>query len=435
MTNIIKPQPVVVRTPLDEVGSLLNVDRIPGEELKDYAERLYSTYVKRSSSTYEGLLNGINRALGVTEKPIMEVNYRSIMQGSLHDANTTVTINSFQDLLSYTGVVDGTIVIATGSVFKDSSANWSPNRLKGFKLTIGTQEFEILSNSSNEAVIDGVMSGLIGENFSIQLDLADNSLTGLALRVDGHIYKIAENTNNTIYINSGNLLNTVDKDYIITAFNPKVEVTASKMYLYKEYINENNFQLDLEIDLRKDFKYHKGIVAEINKSYYFEAVDLTAHKDRYLSISLRKQSSEHIVTREIVPAARYFRLQNANIKEGSVSFSESSIFLREVNQDAVPQAKGNYWIEYQSGAVLVNTLPSGTKTASYIWNEFPYKVTYSPAIVNGMADEEVKDYLFSQVEMRLYENPKERFVPSHPTSDMLEYIAELLQVKPQTWGV
>ncbi len=71
---------------------------------------------------------------------------------------------------------------------------------------------------------------------------------------------------------------------------------------------------------------------------------------------------------------------------------------------------------------------------SYTWNEFPFRIVSSPAVVNAMADEEVKDFLFSQVEMRLFDNDKEKFIPSHPTGDMLEYIAELLRVKPQTWG-
>jgi hypothetical protein len=51
-----------------------------------------------------------------------------------------------------------------------------------------------------------------------------------------------------------------------------------------------------------------------------------------------------------------------------------------------------------------------------------------------MADKEVEDYLFSQIEVRVYENSKKRFVPSQPTTNMLEYIGELLEVKPQAWG-
>lgn len=434
MTKIFKPEATVVRTPLDEIGSLLNVDRIPGEELKDYAERLYGTYVKRSSSTYEGLLNGINRAIGLTEQEIAEIRYRSIMTGTIDGSIVLVTQNSIQDTLSYSGTVNGSTITAVGTKFTNTGAQWIPNRLKGMTLTIGANTYEILSNTSTQAKVDGDMSNLVGQSFTIALNLEENILNGLALRVNGQIYKITANTSNKLFIDNGNLLKLENKEYVVTAYNPKIEVTASKLYLYKEYTNESNFQLEKQIDIRRDFKFHTGIVDEINKLYYFEADNLMGYKDRILSTSLRKQSSEHAVSREIVPAAKFFRLKNTDLKEGSVAFSESSVFLRETNEEQVSQAPGNYHIEHRSGSVLVNTMPSGNKTVSYIWNEFPYRLISSPAVVNAMADEEVKDFLFSQVEMRLYDNEKNKFVPSQPTGDMLEYIAELLRVKPQTWG-
>lgn len=434
MTKIFKPEATIVRTPLDEIGSLLNVDRIPAEDLKDYAERLYSTYVRRSSSTYDGLLNGINRALGLSEEEVIEVRYRAIMQGAIDGTSVVATINSLEDTLTYAGTVDGINVIAVGGTFVDSLATWTPDRLKGMTLIIGSDTFEILSNTATQARVDGDLTNYVGQPYSIALALEDNILNGLALRVDGRIYKIASNTANKLYINSGDLTKIVDKNYEITAYNPKVEVSASKLYLYKEYINEDNFQLEAQIDLRDDFKFHTGIVSRLNTLYYFEADNLMEYKDRILNVSFRKQSSEHIISREIVPAAKFFRLKNPNLKEGSVAFSESSVFLREVDEDQVSQAAGNYTVEHRSGSVLVNTMPSGTKTVSYIWNEFPYRLVSSPAVVNAMVDEEVKDFLFSQVEMRLYDNEKNKTVPSQPTGDMLEYIAELLRVKPQTWG-
>lgn len=434
MSKTFKPETTIIRTPLDEVGSLINVDRIPGEELKDYAERLYDTYVKRSSSTYEGLINGINRAIGLTEQEIIEVRYRALLQGIADGVEVIVTQNSIQDTLTYSGTVDGVSVVAVGSKFTDSNATWTSERLRGMKLTIGSESFEILSNTDTELTVKGTMSNLVGEPYTIALDLEENKLSGLALRIDNRIYKIVANTANQLYIESGNLLQLANKNYTVTAYNPKVEVTASKLYLYKEYVNESNFQLERQIDLRRDYKYHTKLVEAINNCYYFEATNLLAYRDRVLNVSLRKQSSEHIEPREIVPAAKFFRLKNPNVKEGSVSFSESSVFLREVAEDQVSQIKGNYYVELEGGSVLVNTMPSGNKTVSYTWNEFPFKLVSSPAVVNAMADQEVKDFLFSQVEMRLYDNDKEKFIPSHPTGDMLEYIAELLRVKPQTWG-
>jgi hypothetical protein len=432
--NKYTPESITVRTPLDEIGSLLNVNRIPGEELRTYAERIYSTYVKRSSSTYQGLLNGINRALGVEEKDCIEVRVRSLFQGTLEDSDISYGVNYIEDNYYETGTVDGASVIAVGSKFSVANAGWVPERLRGLSLKINGESYEILSNTEDEAVVDGVLSNLVGQSYEIEIDLEVNLLTGLALRIDGKLLKIAENTNKRIYIGTSSLVELREKDFRITAYNPKVEVSASKIYLYKEYSNSSNFQLEKQVDLRRDAKYHSGLVEIMKSCYYFEIEDPLELSDRVLSLSLKKQSSEVQVTREIVPAANYFKLKEENLKEGSVIFAEASSFLNEVDKQDVFANKGNYYVEYETGSVLVNKIPSGSQTVSYIANQFPYFIKASPAIVNGMADEEIKDFLFSQVEMRVYPNAKEQFISSQPTSDMVEYIAELIAVKPQSWG-
>ena len=428
------PESIIVRTPLDEIGSLLNVNRIPGEELRTYAERIYSTYVKRSNSTYQGLLNGINRALGIEEVDCIDVSIRSLLQGDLEDSDISYGTNYIEDNYYETGTVDGSSVIAVGTKFSVASAAWTPERLRGLSLKIDGQSYEILSNTGNEATVRGVLSNLVGQTYEIELDLSPNILTGLALRIDGKLLKIAENTAKRIYIGTQSLVSLREYSFRITAYNPKIEVSASKIYLYKEYYNSSNFQLEKQVDLRKDAKYHSGLVEIMKECYYFEVEDLLTISNRILSMSLKKQSSEIQVTRETVPAANYFKLQNSNIKEGSVVFAEASTFLNEVDKIEVQDKKGNYYVEYETGNVLVKKMPSGSQTVSYIANDFPYSIKSSPAIVNAMADDEIKDFLFSQIEMREYSNPKEQFISSQPTSDMVEYIAELIAVKPQSWG-
>ena len=125
------PESIIVRTPLDEIGSLLNVNRIPGEELRTYAERIYSTYVKRSNSTYQGLLNGINRALGIEEVDCIDVSIRSLLQCDLEDSDISYGTNYIEDNYYETGTVDGSSVIAVGTKFSVASAAWTPERLRG----------------------------------------------------------------------------------------------------------------------------------------------------------------------------------------------------------------------------------------------------------------------------------------------------------------
>jgi hypothetical protein len=429
------PEAIIVRTAVDEIGSLLNVDRIPGENLADYAERIFSTYVKRSSSSYEGLINGINRGLGLSEEDTLRVSLKSVIHGQQDDPNVTITQNSVQDTTQYTNTIDGSTVTATGTRLFDSTQAWEVNRLRGFKLIINSDQYTIVSNTENEVFIkDAEMSGLIGQTYTIKLNFEENELNGLALRIHNRSYRIESNTADRLFIESGDLFENTVLDYRVTAFNPKVEVTASKMYLYKEYSNEDNFQLEEEIDLRGDIKFHKDVVDRINDTEFFQAEDLQSVKaDIYVS-TFKKQSSEKIVTREVVPAAKFFKLANDRIKQGSVQFSEATTFLREVDQQDVSQLKGNFFVEYATGTVLVNSTPSGNGTVSYIWNEFPFTVVSSPSIVNAFVEEDIKDFLFAQIEMKFYENEKERYISGQPKADMIEYIAELLSVKPLNWG-
>lgn len=434
MTKVFKPEPSIVRTAIDEIGSILNVDRIAGESISDYTERLLGTFVKRSSSSYQGMINGINRALGQEEIDAISVNYRAILQGDISKEYIEYGQNYIQNNFFYSGIISGSTVVAVGDTLTDQNADWDEESLRGLTLTIGSNKYEIISNKKQSLKIRGLLSNLVGNQFSIQLDLMPNVLTGLSVRIDNKNIPVAENTSNRIYVNQQVFNQVFSTEFKVTAINPKVEVTASSIYLYKEYQSEQNFQLEKEIPLRGFTKFHLGIVDEINTTYYFEAINLLGHKEKVLSISFKKQSSDIVVTQEVVPAVKYFKLKNSNIKLGSLVFSESSIFVQETEEDEVFERPGNYYVDYSSGAILTSVTPSGNKTVSYVSSSFPCKLISSPAIVNTMADKEVESYLFSQLEVRLYENPKKRFVPSQPTTDMLEYIGELLKVKPQAWG-
>jgi len=53
---------------MDLIGQLINLHRLPGESLASVKARILDTYIHRSNATYEGLVNGINRRLGLEEQ-------------------------------------------------------------------------------------------------------------------------------------------------------------------------------------------------------------------------------------------------------------------------------------------------------------------------------------------------------------------------------
>ena len=428
------PAPIVIRTSLDEHGSLLDVARIPGESLSDYSSRLFDAYANRASSTYSGLLNGINRELGLTRQDVMEVRIRSLGMGDLKNLSISHTSNTITNLTSYTNLINGGTVTAIGSILTDTTQAWIPGYLRGLKLKINSNEWEVIDNTATTVIVDADMSALVGFNYLIEADWEDNILVGLGIEIGNKLFKIAENNNNTLKIESGDINEADTSIYKIRAYNPKVEVTGSKFNLYKEYSNKDNFQLEKSIDLRNDVKFHKEIVDIINELKFFEATDFISGNTEIYSHTLNRQSSENTVIKETVPAAKFFKFANSNIKEGSVKFTEANIFLREVDEEAVSQSNGNYNVDYSQGVIKVNTTPSGNKTVSYIWNDFPFTVTNSPVIINSLNRKDSEEFLFLQQEMKLYDSITERFKSSVPKADMIEYMFELLTVKPENWG-
>ena len=57
----------------DEHGVLLGLERLRGEKNRDYKQRLMDVGVNRANSTYAGLINGLNRELGLTTYDTIEV--------------------------------------------------------------------------------------------------------------------------------------------------------------------------------------------------------------------------------------------------------------------------------------------------------------------------------------------------------------------------
>jgi len=431
MTTSYKPNPIIIRTPVDEIGSLVDTDRIQGEDLYNYVRRIYDTYANRASSTYEGLLNAINRDLNLSKEEVIEIDIRYISKVTI-DGNVNITLDTIEDNNYYTETINGSTVIAVGSLLKDTTKDWEPGTLRGYKLIINSDEYDITENTETEISIDADLNNLVGQTYEIKPNWSTGELIGLGVRIGGRLYKIIENDSNSIRTDRS----IEQKDagsYTVTVYNPKVEVTASKIFLYKDYKNKENYQLEKVIDLREDVTFHTEIVDIINTLRFFEARDISG-SDEVFSKTLKKQSSEKVVINEIIPSTRFFKLKNQSIKEGSVSFSETNTFLNEVEEENVSKSQGNYYIDYDKGVVIVNTIPSGNKPASYIWNDFPYKVIASPVVVNSLSMSDTQEYLFSQEEMKIYNNYEEQFISSQPKADMIEFISELLKVNPQSWG-
>lgn len=80
---------------LDEHGVMLGLPRLQGEKNKDYKRRLLDVGANKGAATYPGLLNAMNRGLGLSSYDAMTI---SIKSGQTPD-NPAVIINSAEILL------------------------------------------------------------------------------------------------------------------------------------------------------------------------------------------------------------------------------------------------------------------------------------------------------------------------------------------------
>lgn len=434
MTTRYIPEKFNVITSADDIGAIVDLARITGEDLYTYKTRILESSERLANSSYEGLINGINRELGLDRKEIIEINLKPVLAGDLSHPEISFNLDTITDDRQYTGTINGAGVTAVGNTFTSNVHVWEDGALVGLTLSIDSIPYKIISNTTDTIIFDGDVSNTVGLTYLIFAYWEENSLSGLALEIGNRKYEILTNSNNVIQLD-GPVVDNFGTQYIGTALRPRVEVTSSRIILYKEYLNEENFQLDLEVPLRDRNTPHTEVVSEINNnSVFFSASDLIPLENTLPAKTIKQQDSDKPINQETVPGTKFFKLGNRNIKNGTIKFSETGVFLREVASIEDAPVGPYFYVDYKQGIVRAKTTPNGTGTVSYIASEIPFRLEATPAVVTPFVDQDADTFLFAQQEKLIYDDERDRFISSQPKSNMIEYIAELLKVTDQTWG-
>lgn len=428
------PEKFNVITSADDIGAILDLARITGEDLFSYKKRILESSERLANSSYQGLINGINRELGLERNDIIEIDLKPVLAGDLSHPEISYNLDTITDDRQYTGTINGVGITAVENKFTSNVHIWEPGKLVGLTISIDSQPYKILSNTTNSLTFDGHVSNTVGQTYLIFAYWEENSLSGLALEIGNRKYEILSNTNNVIKLD-GPVVTNFGTEYIGTALRPRIQVTSSRIILYKEYLNEENFQLDLEIPLRERNIPHTQVVSTINSdSVFFKATDLRELESTLPAKTIKQQDSDVPVNQENVPGTKFFKLENRNIKSGTIKFSETGVFLREVPVIEDAPSGPYFYVDYKQGIVRAKTTPNGTGTVSYIASQIPFRLEATPAVVTPFVDDDADSFLFAQQEKLIYDDERDRFISSQPKSNMIEYIAELLKVTDQTWG-
>lgn len=436
MTKRYFPEKFNVVTNADDTALIVDIDRIPGESLFEYKKRVLESSTKISNSSYEGLINGINRELGLKQLEVIKIDFKGILTGDLADPNTTHTDFILSDNRLYEGIVDGTLCKITGNKLKVNTHLWLDNYLVGLTVTLDGEEYIVTSNTYNEVYVDRDFTSLyVNESYDIRAKWKANAYIGYTLLLEKERYVVLANTQNTITVNKP-LIFRDNGFFKLQLSRPRVEITASRIIFYIEYLNDQNFRVELEVDLRDNNLTHRDLCKKINaESKYYKLEDLIPLDNPLKAFSIKHNDSDIKVFQESIPSSKFFKLANKNIKPDTLKFSESNIFSREEDELNDELTGPYYSINHSEGIIKTVLLPSGFGQVSYTYMDFPFLVESAPVVVLGLADKESEQFLFSQKEKIIYEDSRDRFVSSQPKTEMIEFISELLKVNRQSWGV
>lgn len=434
MTRRYLPEKFNVVTSADETAMLSDIDRITGESLFDYKKRILESSKRLSNSSYDGLINGINRELNLAQRELINVSFKPIINGDLEDSNTQFNEFIISDNRLYQGIIDGTLTKILDNKLISHEHLWVDNYLAGLNVSIGSDVFKVLSNTYNEITLDKTPSVLhLNESYVIRAVYTPNAYVGYALLLDRNKYEILANTENTFTVNKP-ITYQEKSSYSVVLNRPRVKVSSSRVIFYKEYLNEENYQVDLIVNLRDNSLTHRGLIKIVNQqSAFFNLTDLIPYEQEVKAFTLKQKDSDVKVFDEAVPASKFFKLKNKNIKPGTVNFSESGVFGIEEDELNEEIFGPYYAINYIESTIKSSLLASGGQV-SYTYMKFPFIIEYAPAAIIGLSDKESEQFLFTQKEKILFEDPRQRFESSQPTAEMIEYISELLRVSRQSWG-
>lgn len=226
---------------------------------------------------------------------------------------------------------------------------------------------------------------------------------------------------------------TIDISVPVSAgYVPSIVIDHATLTLYKDFYSET---IDLEIELYDKNKTNSArklsdVVSAILTSTHFTATLVDASKQDEDAIMLIHQDSNQEVFSETIPISNRFFLNNRDIINGTVSFSEIDVFHTKVStQDLAIMNNGDYNINYETGEITVKSTPSGSGTVSYKYMDIPFSVIASPTVIKDTNDDVFKSRLFDQ---RMLPNGTK--ISELPTSEYVSIVEEVMAARALYWG-
>ena len=217
---------------------------------------------------------------------------------------------------------------------------------------------------------------------------------------------------------------------------PAVFVDHASITLYEDYITE---AIDTEIEIydkEKSNYAHRisDVVTAINASANFSCTLIDALRTDDLSMTLIHQDSNVEVFDELIPMSNRFFIRESDAITGTISFSESDVFYNRVlSSDPSLMVAGDYFLDNETGEVVVMNTPSGNGTISYVYRDVkaasPFTLMTSPTVIK-----DVNDDVFQNIMHHQFISPSGEEYSGLPKSVYVDIVKEVLSKRGLYWG-
>lgn len=282
------------------------------------------------------------------------------------------------------------------------------NEFDAFGLLLGLERLPVESNASYKKRL-----------LDVNVHKANSTYTGL---VNGITRELGLEFFNPVTLT---VRSDVDDTYV-----PGIEFKDNKVFVYQNILTK---ELELELDRNDPSGYIyslSNLVDYINSDSIIYQAELLDDSVGYKRTDMILNStSVPLVLAETVPTSSSFTLNNKLILNGTISFSESTVFRTEVNTEANVNSSGRYYIDYTTGRIVSFSTPLPGTLVRYKYHKEPFSPTASPVIIRALYSEEFKERLFNQI-LGL----DGQTVHGAPTQFGADVINELLSVCPVYYG-
>lgn len=215
----------------------------------------------------------------------------------------------------------------------------------------------------------------------------------------------------------------IDSNSNFLAPDPYIKFDNAYVYLYSDYANN---LLDYKIDryqVGRNYEHLDNFVDFINSTYYFEASIMPNINQHTRTMCILNQTNRiHVDIDAAYPTTKY-QLSNQYIVNGSLFFSDRTIYKREVATEELVLSSGDYWIDYKNGIVVSYSIPPIGVYARYDYIKFPFEPLASEIVINDLTNDNFKTKMFDQI---LQDNGE--YCNGLPTGLGMDIILELLSV-------